>query len=235
MPEDRPNNCLDCGAAITRKAKRCRACAYVVRSENEQWKHRISEAAIIRCEDQEYRRQLSERAKRQWEDGVFGTKEWKQNVAESIHMRWEQDGYREHMAKVLENRWKRQSYRKKVIQGIKEYWTQKNRDAWAEKISGSGNPNWKGGTSFDPYPPSFNSALKAIVRERDHYRCQICGESESTSAHDVHHIDYDKTHNDPSNLVTLCHVCHPFTNGDRVFWQEYFAGRTEEYSEQAIA
>jgi hypothetical protein len=39
----------------------------------------------------------------------------------------------------------------------------------------------------------------------------------------VHHIDYDKTNNHPSNLVTLCHNCHSRTNYDRPSWRGYFA------------
>jgi len=38
-------------------------------------------------------------------------------------------------------------------------------------------------------------------------------------AHDVHHIDYDKKHCDPMNLITLCRCCHVKTSfGNRVDW-----------------
>jgi DEAD/DEAH box helicase domain-containing protein len=52
------------------------------------------------------------------------------------------------------------------------------------------------------------------ARERDGFRCQICGEYESDSAHHVHHIKPFRTYSNYSgankleNLVTLCSTCH---------------------------
>lgn len=47
----------------------------------------------------------------------------------------------------------------------------------------------------------------ATVRERDGHRCRVCG---STNELHVHHIRYRSQGGDhsPSNLVTLCRVCH---------------------------
>lgn len=47
----------------------------------------------------------------------------------------------------------------------------------------------------------------ATVRERDGHRCRVCG---STHELHVHHIRYRSQGVDhsPSNLVTLCRVCH---------------------------
>lgn len=61
--------------------------------------------------------------------------------------------------------------------------------------------------------------VKREIRERDRYRCRMCGEPGKT----VHHIDYDSGNNEQSNLVTLCRLCHPKTNRDRDRWQQYFA------------
>lgn len=80
---------------------------------------------------------------------------------------------------------------------------------------------WRGGVSFAPYGPGFNRELKRIVRERDGYKCAMCG----LPGRDCHHIDYDKHNNDPSNLVTLCHVCHSMTNQNRAAWVAFFAKR----------
>ena len=35
-------------------------------------------------------------------------------------------------------------------------------------------------------------------------------------------VDYDKTNNDPTNLVSLCLSCHVKTNFHREHWQEFF-------------
>lgn len=72
------------------------------------------------------------------------------------------------------------------------------------------------------YGPSFWQVRDAI-RERDQHTCQLCGALPSTTAHAVHHIDYDKDNCDPDNLITLCRVCHSKTNYNREAWMELFA------------
>jgi len=74
----------------------------------------------------------------------------------------------------------------------------------------------------------FTEEQKEEIRNRDDKTCQLCGRSEfGTFKHykdnlNVHHIDYDKTNNDPSNGISLCRECHTKTNSDREFWQLYF-------------
>lgn len=87
---------------------------------------------------------------------------------------------------------------------------------WQSILStGENNPFWCGGLSFEPYPPEFNGRLKRKIRERDYYTCAIC----RLSGNSVHHIDYDKSNNDPLNLITLCKSCHGVTNYNRPYWQ----------------
>ena len=90
----------------------------------------------------------------------------------------------------------------------------------SESRVGDKNPMWRGGVSFEPYPPMFNETLKRKIRERDNYICQItlCGKLGKT----VHHIDYDKNNNEPKNLITLCKSCHTKTNTNRGHWINYF-------------
>jgi 5-methylcytosine-specific restriction endonuclease McrA len=52
--------------------------------------------------------------------------------------------------------------------------------------------------------PAWKTTRDAI-RERDGYRCIICG---SVHGLHVHHRDHDPTNDDPANLVTLCNYCH---------------------------
>ena len=85
----------------------------------------------------------------------------------------------------------------------------------ALKQTGEGNPNWRGGKSFEPYTPEFNPVLKRKIRKRDNYICQICGKKHSNA---VHHINFDKVDCRESNLVTLCHSCHSKVNYQRAFW-----------------
>ena len=70
-----------------------------------------------------------------------------------------------------------------------------------------------------PWFESDVDRVKREVRERDGYRCRICGGPGKV----VHHCDYDVGNNSMSNLVTLCRGCHPRTNHDRERWTSYFA------------
>jgi len=89
-------------------------------------------------------------------------------------------------------------------------------------ITGEGAPNWRGGKSFEPYLPEFNTRLKERIRERDNYQCQLCKTEINWRALPIHHIDYDKTNNEEQNLITLCDYCHKRTNFNRDYWKNYF-------------
>lgn len=59
------------------------------------------------------------------------------------------------------------------------------------------------------YPRTFYRN-RAIVLERDGYKCQCCGDKERNA---VHHIDCNKKNNSTSNLITLCNQCHRYIHG----------------------
>lgn len=86
------------------------------------------------------------------------------------------------------------------------------------------HPNWMGGKSFEPYGVEFNDKLKGQIRERDSFTCQECGQTEKLLGYklDIHHIDFDKQNNNPSNLLSLCRSCHRKTYFHRKRWIEYF-------------
>lgn len=63
------------------------------------------------------------------------------------------------------------------------------------------------------------SFLREVVRKRDNYTCQICGQKwvTGTRRFDVHHIDESiegekafvyKNNKDFEKMITLCHKCH---------------------------
>ena len=84
---------------------------------------------------------------------------------------------------------------------------------------GENNPNWRGGTSFEAYPITFNRKLKTLIKNRDKNRCFIC---KSTKTLCVHHINYKKEDCRPENLITLCIHCHTKTNSSREDWEIFF-------------
>lgn len=95
----------------------------------------------------------------------------------------------------------------------------------AETKRGKLNPNWRGGTSFEPYCPKFNKSFKDVVRERFRYRCQCCGAPESGRHHSVHHIDYNKNsicNGKEWGFVLLCQSCHGAANQKRWHWFNAF-------------
>ena len=84
------------------------------------------------------------------------------------------------------------------------------------------NPNWQGGVSFLPYSPSFTKELKNKIRDRDNHICRLCKKPENGRTLHVHHIDYDKMNNNPTNLISLCIDCHNSLQGDIETWKEVF-------------
>ncbi len=121
----------------------------------------------------------------------------------------------------------------RALKGRVGYWAGKKLNENHKRnigIAGLGdkNGNWHGGIAISPYGKGFNKELKEQIRERDDYICQLCGmhKNELTGYHKkhaVHHIDYDKYNNNPTNLITLCNeLCHSRTNGKREYWTKYF-------------
>lgn len=91
-------------------------------------------------------------------------------------------------------------------------------------LSGKNNGSWQGGISFEPYGLEFNKQLKESIRKRDGYKCMECKYTQEQLGYrlPVHHIDYNKRNNNPSNLVSLCRPCHAQTNFSRNDWKQYF-------------
>ena len=99
-----------------------------------------------------------------------------------------------------------------------------NRNKLRLDMVGSNNYNWCGGKSFEPYPINWTEKFRRSIRKRDKYICQIqeCCKQQTNIAHSVHHIDYNKSNCNPSNLITLCFTCHMKTNHNRKYWTKYF-------------
>lgn len=79
-----------------------------------------------------------------------------------------------------------------------------------------------GSAYYEPYSREFNIYMKDIIRMRDNYACQLCGQKENGKHLTIHHIDYVKKHTNPFNLITLCHACNMRVNWNRSYWTLYF-------------
>jgi len=111
--------------------------------------------------------------------------------------------------------------------------SEESRLIMSKKRQLSNNANWRGGISFEKYPREWNEKLRTLVRERDRYTCQLCGEKQGDKALCVHHIDYNKHNCSPDNLISLCHLCHIKTNYKRPNWNSFFVS-IKKLKEQLI-
>lgn len=94
--------------------------------------------------------------------------------------------------------------------------SKESRKKMSDVRKGENHPNWRGGTTKDPYCPIFqNKDFRAIVLERDKNECQNpdCWGVDARIC--LHHIDYDKKECRLDNLITLCHSCNMRANYDR--------------------
>ena len=95
------------------------------------------------------------------------------------------------------------------------------------RMRGENHPFWQGGKSFEPYPLEWTNTYREQIRQRDNYKCQVCGvpQKECRRRLSVHHIDYNKLNLSKDNLTTLCLRCHLKTNQNKVYWENYFNER----------
>lgn len=92
---------------------------------------------------------------------------------------------------------------------------------YQQRFSGENSPTWKGGKKH--YSGQWHRQA-ARARERDDYRCQLCGLSEKEHKNgrklDVHHIKSYRDFEDPvqanrlGNLVSLCSQCHRYVHSN---------------------
>uniref|UniRef100_A0A6H1ZJ05 Homing endonuclease n=2 Tax=viral metagenome TaxID=1070528 RepID=A0A6H1ZJ05_9ZZZZ len=113
------------------------------------------------------------------------------------------------------------------LQSHSEESKKKVSDALKGKKMGEDNPNWNGGTSFEPYCHKFNEKLREQIRERDGRTCQLCGAKENGRRLTVHHIHYLKSDCEP-DLIALCIRCNGKVNYNRDHYEELFMSKLIE-------
>jgi len=89
---------------------------------------------------------------------------------------------------------------------------------------GPGNPNWKGGISYEPYCPVWkDKEYKEDIKLRDGNKCLNPGcSSKKPDDLVIHHIDYDKKNCGPNNLITICRSCNGKANIDREWHKDWY-------------
>ena len=93
---------------------------------------------------------------------------------------------------------------------------------------GENNPNWRGGSSFEPYCVKFNNEFKERVRNFFGRKCVECGidECDNDVRLHVHHVNFRKDSCCSTAViplfVTLCTSCHSKSNYNREYWEDRF-------------
>ena len=151
-----------------------------------------------------------------------------QHILDFIKSEFEKEGYQLLTTEYINNKQKLYYI---CPRGHKHYstwndWRQGCRCPTCANISfsGPGNPNWKGGISFEPYCSVWSDKeYKADIRDRDGNVClnPYC-DSKNINYLVIHHIDYDKKNCTPQNLITVCTSCNSRANYDRKWHTEWY-------------
>lgn len=142
-----------------------------------------------------------------WNKGILMDDNCKKKVSRSVKEYYKNPKARKRLSDAIKKKWQDMAYRKKCEDAQK----------------GDKARLWEGGISFEPYSQEWTKILKDIIRQRDNYKCHLCGNKKKGSQSlPVHHIDYDKKNCNPDNLITLCPTCHGKTNQNRQYWINYF-------------
>lgn len=105
-------------------------------------------------------------------------------------------------------------------------------DCFRKFQRGINHPNYIDGRKLNPYPLDFWK-IRETIKNRDGYICQNCGMTEEEHLTilgygvTVHHIDYNKTNNSNTNLITLCLWCNIRANKNRDYWLKYYTTKME--------
>ncbi len=106
---------------------------------------------------------------------------------------------------------------------------QKLKNKWKESIEngdrcGSNHPNWKGGISDHGYCSIFsNDDFRNMIFERDGHQCLNPSCLKKHTQLSIHHIDYNKKHCEPSNLITICISCNSIANFERSWHESWYS------------
>jgi hypothetical protein len=97
------------------------------------------------------------------------------------------------------------------------------RPIMSERMKGTLNSNWRGGTSCDPYCFIWaDEEYKQLIKDRDKNKClNPCCKNLSTKLV-LHHINYIKKDCRPENLITLCNSCNSEANFCRDFFELWY-------------
>jgi len=188
-------------------------------SKSDVTKRKMSEALKRRWQNPNYRKLKSEQHIKKWQEPEF-----RQKVIKAKKEKWSDKEFRAKMILIMQQSHNTPDYIIALKQRLKELW---KREDYREKHTGQNHFMWRGGVSFLHYPPEFNDFLKELIKQRDNHICQNPDCPETKLPLTVHHIDYKKSNNHPSNLITLYNSCNPKANFNKKYWKTILQKKLE--------
>lgn len=145
--------CIECGAPVPRKVKRCPPCNSAFRKVRPTYE-RTPERNLVMS-------QATKGLKRPYPTGGSLP-----GVAEKIRQGWTPE--------------KREAARQRGLQfSLDPQW----REKIAMSIAGPKNPRWEDGRAVLAYTPGFADKVRQLVRERDGHQCVQCDSSKHLCVH----------------------------------------------------
>ena len=145
--------CIECGAPVPRKVRRCPPCHA---------RFLLSRPAYPRTE--EHKRRMSEATT--GKPKAYPSASTRPEVAERIRQAWTPEMKEAARLRGLKN-------------SLDPAWRLKI----AESVAGHLNPRWEDGRAVLPYSPGFSGKVRQLVRERDGNRCLKCGSTKNLCVH----------------------------------------------------
>lgn len=159
------------------------------------------------------------KANRERDNSIIYTEQVRKNMSRIKKKQIKKNG---HSWEGKHHKKKTKELLRKINLGRKQ--SDSERENRSKSLTGKRNPNWYGGVSFEIYPQEFNKKFKRKIREREGYKCLLCGLKENGKKHCVHHINYDKMDTTLENCCCLCDLCHCPTISNREMWTSALIG-----------
>ena len=196
-------SCAECGAAVSRKGKKCKSCA-----QKALW-------------DGAYRQRQAQIMTQKWKEGTYGERVVYPPCPDCGKPK--SRGCQKCLACSRKDSvalWQDAERRKRSAENTRRMWED---GVYAQfDWGGENNPNWKGGVSKESALIRTSAEYqewREKVFERDSWTCRECGakrEVGSVVLH-AHHVKEFATHPemrlDVSNGLTLCEPCHMALHG----------------------
>jgi len=190
------------------------------KKHSEETKRKYSEDRKGKKRPESVSRFISERNLRWWSDP-----EYREKMTQFLDMMHQNNFGRKHSQESKDKMSASHSGEKHFFFGKKHKEETKLKMSLSKigKYDGDKNPMWNGGSSLQKYPSIWvNREFKKSLKERDGFKCQNPDCKENSKKITLHHIDYNKTNNEPNNLITLCHACNCRANVNRSYWQTFY-------------